>query len=109
MPLTEDEVKALRLIIKEELEAQFLPFRDEVDRRFEEVNGRFDRVNRRIDAVANQMATLLRRHQLFRNEVSTRFDEAATYIDGLYKNDETRKQEYLFINEQIRRLEAKFA
>lgn len=119
MPLTEDEVKALRSIIQEELATfqvevnrrfdEAAAFRDEVNSRFEEVNGRFDRVNRRFDAVANQLATLLRRHELFRGDVNRRFDEAATYIDGLYKHDETREQEYLFIKEQIRRLEAKSA
>ena len=109
MALTEDDVKALRSIIKEELQAEFLPFRDEVNRRFEDVNGRFNDVNRRFDAVANQMASLIRRHELFRDEVNRRFDEAATQIDGLYKRDETREQEYLFIPEQIRRLEGKFA
>lgn len=130
MALTEDEVKALRSIIKEELQAEFRPFRDEVNKRFEEVNQRFETVNqrfetvnrrfdeaatfrvdvnRRFDAVANQIAVLLRRHELFRDEVNRRFDEVATQIDGLYKRDETREQEYLFIREQIRRLEAKFA
>lgn len=36
----------------------------------------------------------------FRNEVSKRFDEVATQIDGLYQRDEKREQEYLFIREQ---------
>ena len=92
MALTEDEVKALRSIIKEELQAELLPFREAINRRF--------------DAVANQIATLLRRHELFRDQVNRRFDEVATQIDGLYKHDETREQEYLFIKEQIRRLES---
>ena len=70
MALTESEVKALRSIIKEELQAEFRPFREEVNRRF---------------------------------------DEVATQIDGLYQKDEKREQEYLFIREQIRRLETRFA
>ena len=45
----------------------------------------------------------------FQDQVNKRFDEVAKQIDGLYKNDETRKQEYLFIKEQIRRLDAKSA
>jgi len=47
--------------------------------------------------------------QPFRNEVSRRFDEVATQIDGLYQRDEKREQEYLSIREQLRRLEAKVA
>ena len=42
----------------------------------------------------------------FRNEVSKRFDEVASQIDGLYLRDEKREQEYLSIREQMRRLEA---
>jgi len=70
MPLTEDEMKALRLLLREELSAEVRPFR---------------------------------------HEVSKRFDEVATQMDGLYQRDEKREQEYLSIREQIRRLEAKFA
>ena len=69
-PITEDEMKALRLLLRNELQAEIRPFR---------------------------------------NEVSKRFDEVATQMDGLYQRDERREQEYLFIREQIRRLEAKFA
>ena len=68
-PITEDEMKALRLLLRNELQAEIRPFR---------------------------------------NEVSKRFDEVATQMDGLYQRDERREQEYLFIREQIRRLEAKF-
>jgi hypothetical protein len=67
MPLTEDEMKALRLLLREELESQFRPFR---------------------------------------HEVSKRFDEVASQMDGLYQRDVKREQEYLSIREQIRRLEA---
>jgi len=70
MPITEDEMKALRLLLRNELQAEIRPFR---------------------------------------NEVSKRFDEVVTQMDGLYQRDERREQEYLFIREQIRRLEAKFA
>ena len=68
MALSEDDMKALRLLVGEELEAKLQPFR---------------------------------------NEVSRRFDEVATQIDGLYQRDEKREQEYLFIREQIQRLEAR--
>ena len=69
MPLTEGEMKALRLLLREELQAEVRPLRDEMSRRFNEV---------------------------------------ATQIDGLYQRDEKREQEYLSIREQIRRLETKF-
>ena len=57
----------LRLLLKEELEAQLGPFRDEESRRF---------------------------------------DVVATQMDGLYRRDEKREQEYLSIREQMRRVEA---
>ena len=67
MTFTEDEMKALRLLLREELQAELRPFR---------------------------------------NEVIKRFDEVAMQMDGLYHRDEKREQEYLFIREQIRRLES---
>jgi predicted nuclease with TOPRIM domain len=69
-PITEGEMNALRLLLKEELRMQLQPFREEVNKRF---------------------------------------DEIATQMDGLYKRDENREQEYLPIREQIRRLEARLA
>ena len=70
MALSEDDMKALRLLIREEVQAEVRPFRDEVDKRF---------------------------------------DEVASQIDGLYQRDEKREQEYLFIREQMQRLESRFA
>jgi predicted nuclease with TOPRIM domain len=46
MPLTEDDLKALRLLMREEIhdafEQRFEPFRKEVNERFREVDGRFE-------------------------------------------------------------------
>ena len=70
MRLKKDEMDVLRLLLKEELEAQF---------------------------------------RSFRIEVNERFDEVATQMDGLYRRDEKREQEYLSIREQIRRLETRLA
>jgi len=70
MAFTKDDMKALRLRLREELQAEVRPFR---------------------------------------NEVGKRFSEVATQMDGLYQRDEKREQEYLSIQEQIRRLEARFA
>jgi len=96
MALTEYELKALRSLIKEELQGQFQPFRDDVDRRFE--------------GVPQTVRSLLQEElKPFRDEVNERFDEVATQIDGLYQRDEKREQEYLSIREQIRRVETKFA
>ena len=67
MPITEDEMNALRVLLREELQAEARPFR---------------------------------------NEVNKRFDELAIQMDGLYRRDERREQEYLSIREQISRLEA---
>ena len=68
MPLNENEMDSLRLLLREELQDGLRPFRDEVGRRF---------------------------------------DEVATQIDGLYRRDEKREQEYLSIREQMRRLDQK--
>jgi len=67
MAFTEDQTRALQLLLREELQAEIRPFR---------------------------------------NEVNKRFDEVATQVDGLYRRDEKREQEYLSIREQMRRLEA---
>jgi len=67
MAFTEDEVTALQLLLREELQAEIRPLRDEMNKRF---------------------------------------DEVATQVDGLYRRDEKREQEYLSIREQMRRLEA---
>lgn len=42
MPLTEDEMKALRLLLREELQAAVRPFRNEVIKRFDEVVTQMD-------------------------------------------------------------------
>ena len=70
MPIAEEEMNALRVLLKEELEAQLRPFRD---------------------------------------ELNERFDELGIQVDGLYRRDEKREQEYLSIREQIRRLETRLA
>jgi hypothetical protein len=70
MPFAEDELIAFRMRLREELQAEVRPFRDEVGKHFAEVS---------------------------------------TQMDGLYQRDGKREQEYLFIREQVRRLEAKLA
>lgn len=67
MAFTEDKVTPLQLLLREELQAEIRPFR---------------------------------------NEVNKRFDDVDTQVDGLYRRDEKREQEYLSIREQMRRLEA---
>ena len=42
MPFTEDELIALRLLLREELQAEVRPFRSEVDKRFAEVATQID-------------------------------------------------------------------
>lgn len=105
MSLTKEELKTLRLFISEELRAQLQPFRDDVNRRFDEVNQRFEQVYQRFDEVDRRFDEVNQRFA----EVNQRFGEVATQIDGLYLRDEKREQEYLFIREQIQRLEAKTA
>ncbi|HYX29673.1 MAG TPA: hypothetical protein VE863_13995 [Pyrinomonadaceae bacterium] len=55
MAITDEELSALRLLLKEELQAELRPFQEEVSRHF---------------------------------------DEIATQMDGLYRRDERREQEY---------------
>jgi hypothetical protein len=42
MPFTEDEMKALSLLLREELQAEIRPFRNEVGKRFSEVATQMD-------------------------------------------------------------------
>jgi len=42
MAFTEDDVKALRLLLREELQAEVRPFRNEVGKRFDEVATQMD-------------------------------------------------------------------
>ena len=70
MPITNEEMNALRLLLKEELETAL---------------------------------------QTLREEINKRFDKIATQIDGLYQRDEKREQEYLYVREQIRRIESGIA
>ncbi len=60
MALTENDLKAIQLLMKQEVESGLEPFRE---------------------------------------EVNSRFDQITTQIDGLYKRDETREQEYLVLRQ----------
>jgi hypothetical protein len=42
MPITDEEVSALRLLLKEELQTELRPFREEVNKRFDEVAKQID-------------------------------------------------------------------
>ena len=42
MAFTEDDMKALRLLLREELQAEVRPFRNEVSKRFNEVATQMD-------------------------------------------------------------------
>ena len=42
MPLTEDEMRSLQLLLREELQAEIQPFRNEVNQRFDEVATQVD-------------------------------------------------------------------
>ena len=42
MSFTEDEMRALQLLLQEELQAEIRPFRDEVNKRFDEVATQMD-------------------------------------------------------------------
>jgi hypothetical protein len=42
MAFTEDDMRALRLLLREELQAQLRPFRNEVAKRFDEVATQMD-------------------------------------------------------------------
>ena len=42
MAITEDELKALRLLLKEEFQSEVRPFREEVNKRFDEIATQMD-------------------------------------------------------------------
>ena len=70
MPMTEDELNALRLLPREELRSELNPLRAEVERCF---------------------------------------DEIASQMDGFYQRYEKREQEYLSMQEHMKRLERRLA
>ena len=42
MPFTEEGLRVLRLLLREELQSEILPFRDEIGKRFDEVANQMD-------------------------------------------------------------------
>lgn len=42
MPMTEDELQALRFLLREELQSELKPFRAEVEKRFDEIASHLD-------------------------------------------------------------------
>ena len=42
MAFTEDELRALRLLLREELQTEILPFRNQVGKRFDEIASQMD-------------------------------------------------------------------
>jgi hypothetical protein len=42
MPITDEEIKALRMLLREELQAEVRPFRHEVSKRLDEVATQMD-------------------------------------------------------------------
>ncbi len=42
MPITEEELKDLRLLLREELQAEVRPFRNEIGKRFDEIATQMD-------------------------------------------------------------------
>jgi predicted nuclease with TOPRIM domain len=87
MSFTDDDLTALRLLVREEVQSE-------------------TRLSALRLLVREEVQAEI---QPFRDDVAQRFDQVATQIDGLYKRDEKREQEYLLIREQLRRLESRFA
>jgi len=47
MPITGEELRALRLLLREELQAEVRPFRNEIGKRFDEIATQIDRLYQR--------------------------------------------------------------
>ena len=47
MPITGEELKALRLLLREELQAEVRPFRNEIRKRFDEIATQINRLYQR--------------------------------------------------------------
>ena len=121
MPFTDDDLKALRLLLREEMQSEThlnglrMLVRGEM-----QSEAHLDRLRMLVreemqsETRLNALRLLVREEvqaeiQPFRDDVAQRFDQVATQIDGLYQRDEKREQEYLLIREQLRRLENRFA
>ncbi len=68
MPLNDADLKALQVLLQQELQQEIEPLRSEMNKRF---------------------------------------DEVAVQLDGLYRENEKREQEYLVLTEQSARLEGR--
>ena len=138
MPFTDDDLKALRLLLREEMQSEThlnglrmlvrgemqsetrldrlrMLVREEMQSETH-LNGlrMLVREEMQSETRLNALRLLVREEvqaeiQPFRDDVAQRFDQVATQIDGLYQRDEKREQEYLSIREQLRRLETRFA
>lgn len=66
MPITSEEMNALRLLLKEEFETQLQPFREEVNQRFDEIATQIDRLYQRDEKREQEYLSM--REQLRRPE-----------------------------------------
>ena len=105
MALTQDDIQIFRDLI-----------RGEVGDRLDRMDYRFDKLESKVESMDTRITGLQVETQLTREALETlsaktdqRFDALQTSIDGLYKQDETRQQEYIVMRSQIERLEKKCA
>ena len=61
MPMTEDELNALRLLLREELQAELKPFRAEIGKRFDEIGSHIDGLYQREESIREPIKRLQQR------------------------------------------------
>ena len=119
MSLTPEDLKSIKQLVDAGVEAgvqpireQFSEFRNEFSDLRGEVSELRDEVGglqKEVNGHAHVLAEFRQEFGEFRTEVYTRFDDVMSHLDGLYKRDEDRQQEYLMIRERVRQIEQKIA
>src|SRR3977135_1468838 len=93
----------LTLAVFEEFQRRLF---DSIDARFDRNDARFDSVDARFGVVAFRFDALDRRFDGFEKKVDSRFDEVAGQIDGLSHRLLHLDDEYVFVKEALKGLEA---
>ncbi len=95
MALSKDDLEAIGALVSEKVKAELEPFRKSVDDRFRMAELRDDKFHSDVDQRFSEVM----------HHVDQRFSEVTDNFEGLYQRDERREQEYLFIAEQLKRIE----
>lgn len=105
MSLTEDDLKTLRLLIREEVRGEIQPFREEVNRRFRLVDERFDYLYKQDEKWEQEFLSIGR--QLDRHD--KKFETIDARLDRIEKKVDRQNQYFDDLDARIAALEKRSA